>query len=210
MSSNGNIFRIIVPLWGESTGDRWTPKASDAELWCFLRSVTEQTVEQTVETPSRPLWHHCNAQIQESTHQYSTIWLSVAILLGLDAQFISYHDRNSRPVAIVGRVIQEPYHNFKINAVHVTTGCMQNSSTWTMSSNHYCDIIMGAMSQITSLTIVYSTVYSGADQRKHQSSASLAYVRGIHRWPVNYPHKGPVTRKMLPFDDHGLNERVPD
>ena len=61
---------------------------------------------------------------------------------------------------------------------------------------------MGAMaSQITSLTIVYSTVYSGADQRKHQSSASLAFVRGIHRWPVNSPHKWPVTRKRFPFDD---------
>ena len=49
--------------------------------------------------------------------------------------------------------------------------------------------------------VVYSTVYSGADKRKHQSSASLALVRGIHRWPVNYPHKGPVTRKMFPIDD---------
>ena len=61
---------------------------------------------------------------------------------------------------------------------------------------------MSAMApQITSLTIVYFTVYSGADQRKHQSSASLAFVWGIHRWPVNSPHKGPVTRKMFPFDD---------
>ena len=67
---------------------------------------------------------------------------------------------------------------------------------------HYNDVIMGAMaSQITSLTIVYSAVYSGADQRKHQSSVSLASVRGIHRWPMNSPHKGPVTRKMFPFDD---------
>ena len=67
---------------------------------------------------------------------------------------------------------------------------------------HYDDVIMGAMaSQITSLTIVYSTVHSGADQRKHQSSASLAFVRGIHRGPVNSPHKWPVTRKMSPFDD---------
>ena len=67
---------------------------------------------------------------------------------------------------------------------------------------HYIDVIMGAMaSRITSLTIVYSTVYSGADQRKHQSSASLAFVRGIHRGPVNSPHKWPVTRKMFPFDD---------
>ena len=45
------------------------------------------------------------------------------------------------------------------------------------------------------------TVYSGSDQRKHQSSASLVFVRGIHRWPVNSPHKGPATRKMFPFDD---------
>ena len=61
---------------------------------------------------------------------------------------------------------------------------------------------MGTMaSQITSLTIVYSTVYSGGYQRKHQSSASLAFVRGIHRSPVNSPHKGPVTRKMFPFND---------
>ena len=56
-------------------------------------------------------------------------------------------------------------------------------------------------SQITSLTIVYSTVYSDADQRQHQSSASLAFVWGIHRGPVNFLHKWPVTRKMFPFDD---------
>ena len=49
--------------------------------------------------------------------------------------------------------------------------------------------------------MVYSAVYSGADQRKHQSSSSLAFVRGIHRWPVNSPHKGPVMRTMFPFDD---------
>ena len=69
-------------------------------------------------------------------------------------------------------------------------------------AGHYDDVIMGAMAyQITSLTIVYSTVYSDADQRKHQSSASLAFVRGIRRRPVNSPHKWPVTRKMFPFDD---------
>ena len=52
-----------------------------------------------------------------------------------------------------------------------------------------------------SLTNVYSTVYLGADQRKHQSSASLAFVWEIHRGPVNSPHKWQVTRKMFPFDD---------
>ena len=57
---------------------------------------------------------------------------------------------------------------------------------------------MGTISSlITSLTIVYSTIYSDADQRKHESSASLAFVWG----PVNSPHKWPVTRIMFPFDD---------
>ena len=61
---------------------------------------------------------------------------------------------------------------------------------------------MGAIaSQITSLMIIYSIVYSDADQRKHQSSASLAFVRGIHWGLVNSLHKWPVTRKMFPFDD---------
>ena len=55
-------------------------------------------------------------------------------------------------------------------------------------------------SQITSLAVVYSIVYSGVNQRKHQSSASLAFVREIHRGPVNFPPKWPVTRKMFPFD----------
>ena len=70
------------------------------------------------------------------------------------------------------------------------------------SLSHYDDVIMSEIaSQITSLTIVYSTVHLGADQSKHQSSASLAFVWEIHRWPVNFPHKWPVTRKIFPFDD---------
>ena len=57
-------------------------------------------------------------------------------------------------------------------------------------------------SQITSFMIVYSTFYSDADQRKHQSSTSLAFVRR----PVNSPHKWPLTRKMFPFDDVIMSE----
>ena len=75
-------------------------------------------------------------------------------------------------------------------------------------SFHYNDVIMCAMaSLIIGLTVVYSTVYSGADQRKHQSSTSLAFVRGIHRWPMNSPHNWPVTRKMFPFDDVIMSPR---
>ena len=73
---------------------------------------------------------------------------------------------------------------------------------FTAENPQYGDVKMNTMaSQITSLTIVYSTVHSGADERSHQRFASLAFVRGIHRWTVNSPHKGPVTRKMFPFDD---------
>ena len=69
---------------------------------------------------------------------------------------------------------------------------------------------MGSMtSPITSLAIVYSAVYSGADQRKHQSSASLAFEREIHRGPVNSQHKWPVTRKTFPFDDIIMVSKIP-
>ena len=78
--------------------------------------------------------------------------------------------------------------NFKTETDHMELWCIR----------HYIDVIMRAMtSQPTSLTIVYSTVYSGTDERKYQGSSSLAFVRGNHR----SPHKGTATRKMFPFDD---------
>ena len=91
-------------------------------------------------------------------------------------------------------------HNSIANALELRLSC-------TILSNWYVFITsrwrhQSAMAfQITSLTIVCSVVYSGADQWKHQSSASLAFVWGIHRWPVNSPHKWPVPWKMFPFDD---------
>ena len=73
--------------------------------------------------------------------------------------------------------------------------------TLSASLVHYNDVIMGTIASQITHDFFYSTVYSDADQRKHQSSASLVFVRGIHRGPVNSPHKWPVTRKMFPFDD---------
>ena len=90
-------------------------------------------------------------------------------------------------------------HN--MNTSSAGPGCIRDEKL-VITVPHYNDVIMSEMaSQTTSLMIVYSTVYSGADQRKHQSSASLAFVRGIHQWLVNSPHKWPVTRKMFSFDD---------
>ena len=86
-----------------------------------------------------------------------------------------------------------------------------------LQKHHFCgqgvhddDVILSAMaSQITGLLIVNSSVYSGADQRKHQSFASLAFVRGIHRWPANSPHKETVMRKALWCHHVAKNDRHP-
>ena len=76
---------------------------------------------------------------------------------------------------------------------------MQRLQSYMSYAKHYSDVKMGTMaSQITSLTIVYWIAYSGADQRKHQK---LRVTSLCDRWPVNSPHKWPVTRKMFPFDD---------
>ena len=87
-----------------------------------------------------------------------------------------------------------------VSRLHPSNDHLGNMS-YSLLRTHYNEVIMGAMaSQITRLTIVYfNRLFK--DQRKHQSSASLAFVRGIHRWPVNSPHKEPVTRKIFPFDD---------
>ena len=93
-------------------------------------------------------------------------------------------------------------HDWYCKHTGMTLNLMMTHIKMIRPSYHNADVIMGAMvSQITSLTIVCSNVYSGADQRKHQSSASPAFVWGIHRWQVNSPHKGPVTWKTFPFDD---------
>ena len=100
----------------------------------------------------------------------------------------------------------------EVHSIILLIATWHNAVTHTRYQFEWNDVTMGVsitmtsqwawwQFQITSLTIVYSTFYSGADQRKHQSSPSLAFVRGIHGWPVNSPHKGPVMRKMFPFDD---------
>ena len=80
------------------------------------------------------------------------------------------------------------------------TTSWQESTYMEIALPHYNDVIMSTIaSQITSLTIAYSIVYSDADQRKHQSSASLVFVRGIHRGPVNSSHKWQLRGKCFHF-----------
>ena len=95
-----------------------------------------------------------------------------------------------------------PHMAFVVGKQNISMWMTWNMDSMQILQPHYTDVIMSAMaSEITSVSIVYSTVCSCANQRKHQRSASLVFVREIHRGPVNSPHKGPVTWKMFPSDD---------
>ena len=129
-------------------------------------------------------------------------------VLALKHQAISIYNADLISIVALNKYYTEILHSRGITSVIrlLWVQCCK----WVIGL-HYGPVIMDAIvSQITSLNIVYSIVYSDADQRKHQSSASLAFVRGIHRRPVNSPHKWPVTRKMFPFDDVIMRTCVPD
>ena len=116
------------------------------------------------------------------------------------------HTRTSMASAYFKRFkrLAVPLLNTTVTALHIYlhTNAKHGHKFACKCRKHYSNVKMGAMaSQITRVSIVYPIVCSGSDQIKHQSSASLAFVRGIHRSPVNSPHTWPVTRKMFPFDD---------
>ena len=158
------------------------PQCQADHIECLIRQLTRASNEVTVlqirsnnmlDGPALTLIDRFDGLLDDVTHLRPLAQVSVASL-HLRINSLSYHDKDSK-------------------------GTNQFNKK---GGYHYTDVIMGAMaSQITSLTIVYPIVYSDLDQRKHESSASLAFVRGIHRRPVNSPHKWPVTRKTLPFDD---------
>ena len=72
---------------------------------------------------------------------------------------------------------------------------------------HYNRVIMGAMASQTPVSQLFTQPFAQMKikENKHQSSASLAFVRGIHQWPLNSPHKGPVTWKLFAFDGVIMN-----
>ena len=154
------------------------------------------------ETPSRSLWRHCNELVLNTwwwlLTKEETEWK-----IG-QKKFIKEVCQNC------SHIIADDVMAWKCFPYYLLF--VMGNQWWEGNPvvAHYNDVIMSAMSSlITRLTIVYSSVYSSADQRKHQSSASLAFVMGIHRWPVNSQHKGPVTRKMFPFDDVIMHHKGP-
>ena len=93
-----------------------------------------------------------------------------------------------------------PASDLPTRTAHTTTVCLTLILYFQIILYHHIDVIMTAMaSQITSLTVVYSTVYSDADKRKHQSSASLVFVWGIHRDRWIPRTNGQLRRKCFHF-----------
>ena len=147
-------------------------------LICALnKRFSKQSWGWWFETPLRSLWRHFNVS-------YVRSWQIVFWCVARESTHVT-----CQLIEMVS-----------LSKPAITHPCIHRTPI--LPTFHYDDVIMSTIaSQITSPTIVYSTVYSGADQSKHQSAASLAFVWGIHRGPVNSPHKWPVTRKMFPFDD---------
>ena len=112
--------------------------------------------------------------------------------------FFLYHS----PTLICARLYVNWHNLSHTNGIMSNQGVRKIDTMSTCQVMHYSDVIMSVVvSLIAGDSIVYSTICSGADQRKHQSSTSLAFVREIHRLPMNSPHKGPVTLQMFLFDD---------
>ena len=126
--------------------------------------------------------------------------------------FLSLHGNVSRALNIPILIILSPCSDlylvwgycFKFFSVSSTSHLKWNFLTYCLPLAHFIQWRHNGRNGVLNLpasALFLLNCLSSADQRKHQSSASLAFVRGIHRWPVNSTHKGLVTRKMFPFDD---------
>ena len=133
--------------------------------------------------------HHCQAMVTQSWR----IWLNWPHRpLRIDSIIANNYTKTKLCMIWWGCIIY----------VFIKFSWWVGNNTRSNLKNHCSDAIMNIMmSLITVASIVYPAVYSGADPRKYQSSASLAFVTGINWWPVNSLHKGSVTWKMFPFDD---------
>ena len=143
------------------------------------------------------LWYH---RTKCSNCRFERYWIFCLTWRGYNGYWFIPYLRNGVLIIYTGFLLW-PYGTLINNAIECGQGRFCMGYLFQISSQlecariyavmlvlHYNDVITSAMaSQSTCLTIVYWTIYSGTDQRRHQSSASLAFVRGIHRWPVKFP-----------------------
>ena len=191
------LFQTTTPVWFTDGHEMMHTAWSSIEevSCCFARSFFnfEYHTRRKI-NDLNPIWVRLLGRSQYQISQIGLVICAMSSLLGIGILLFQKGLLNGFLLAAIDN-LPIAVNTLYVDALTVIT--------------HYNDVVMSAMaSRITSLTIVYSTVYSGANQRKHQSSASLAFVRGIHRWPVNSQHKWPVTRKMFPFDDVIMGEEI--
>ena len=122
---------------------------------------------------------------------YTSYWYIRPSLYFIFTTVMSRVFLSQNPQIVSRNVIKDLHLNFADAVVYITSPIISTVTSWWLWWRL----------KSPASPLFYSTVYSGADQRKHQSSPSLAFVWGIHRWSVNSPHKWPVKRKMFPFDD---------
>ena len=158
-------------------------------FWCFHWCASKNKVSQIVDFVAIPMqWYRGMLTVENEKRPFRNICMHTHTYATPPHPTPTPTPQKNTDTAAISNV----------NFTNKTISIYIYTSTNINGSDHYNDVIMGAIaSLISSLTIVYSTVYSDADQRKHQSSASLAFVRGIHWAPVNSPHKWPVTRKCF-------------
>ena len=209
ITNSSHITRFMWPTWGppgsccprrapcwphESCYMGWTICTQDCSGWITNASLLSLCEDKPPLAGRFPSDKVSNAQIMSISWRYHTNTTSSLFVLTWLGHFCSCHVCCNHGV------------------------CSRSSRTdrwrfWNCEWSHWPEpsarcVRPAIASQITSVSTVYSTVCSGADQRKHQSLAPLAFVRGIHRWPADSPHKGPVTRKMFPFDDVIIKTRL--
>ena len=139
-------------------------------------TMTSQWRQRRFKSPASPLFTQPLIQgADQRKHQSST---SLAFLRGIHRWPVNSPHKGQWRGKCFHLTTSSRIVNHRMKAICSIIQWSHFISAWV----HYIDVIMATMaSQITSLTVVYSTVYSGVDQRKHQSSASLAFVRGVHR-----------------------------
>ena len=128
------------------------------------------------------------------------LWYTILVTWTLTGWVPIYSLTSLQLPLVVESIIERTW---KVTNIYCCNICGLQTHCSHFAGSHYSDVVMSTMaSQITSVLIVCSTICPGIDKKIHKSSASLVFLRGIHWWPVDSPHKGPVTWKMFPpFDD---------
>ena len=135
----------------------------------------------------------------------SLFFWSIVFILSAPKLFSSTASR--RKIGVCGRIsdCDESVDTYRLKQINWTKNLWAGNH---ISLFQYSNVMMSTIaSQITGVSIVCLTVYSSVDRRKYQSSATLAFLRGIYHWPVEFPHKGSVTPKVFPFDDVIMQSR---